>query len=179
VPNVAFVGESFIEADMSTRSRLASLLNSFSNVERNGLRDIGLLPELERSTWLAGDWRPGEAALRKGLLEERLSCRPGDGRRSVDKKRDQRRRPLSSQPKIVVKQAIEGALPGIDGPANMMLSTAHNPARVSNQTLAPRKTTGVLCASVGWWRAQRTIRFQDRSRMAALGKGRKFKTGGY
>jgi hypothetical protein len=82
---VAFVGESFIVADMSTRSRLASLLNSFSKVVRKGLRDIGLLPELERSTWLAGEWRPGDAALRKGLLEERLSCRPGDGRRSVDK----------------------------------------------------------------------------------------------
>jgi hypothetical protein len=87
VPNVAFLGDACILADMSTRSREASLLNSFSKVVRKGLRDIGLLPELERSTWLAGEWRPGDgdAARRKGLLEERLSCRPGEGRRSVDK----------------------------------------------------------------------------------------------
>jgi len=73
---------------MSIRSVfLASLLNSASKVERNGLRDIGLLPELERS-WLAGEWRLGEAALlRNGLLEERLSESPGEGRRSVIRER--------------------------------------------------------------------------------------------
>jgi hypothetical protein len=55
VPKVAFLGESWRFADMSMRSvRLASLLNSASNVDRKGLRDIGLLPELERC-WLAGE----------------------------------------------------------------------------------------------------------------------------
>jgi hypothetical protein len=43
-------------ADMSMSVFLACLLNSASKVERNGLRDIGLLPELERS-WLAGEAR--------------------------------------------------------------------------------------------------------------------------
>jgi hypothetical protein len=32
----------------------------------------------------------------------------------------------------------------------MMPSAVQNPARVPNQTLAPRETTGVLCAVVGW-----------------------------
>ena len=93
VPKVAFLGESFRLTDMSMRSVLfASLLNSASKVDKKGLRDRGLLPELERF-WLTGEANPGEAALlRKGLLEERLRARPGDGRRS-----------------------------GIDGSANMML----------------------------------------------------------
>jgi hypothetical protein len=83
-PNVAFLGESLSEADMSMRSVFcASLLNSASKVERNGLRDIGRLLELERVA-LAGDCRAGEGALlRKGLLEEKLSDRPGDGCRPV------------------------------------------------------------------------------------------------
>jgi hypothetical protein len=135
-------------ADMSTRSRAASLLNSASKVERKGLRDIGLLSELERLT-LAGEANPGEAALRKGLLEEKLSWRPGDGRRSVDK----RERSATSDLATVqdrVKRGIEGALPGIDGSANMMLAAVHNPALAPNQTLASRETTGVLCAIVGW-----------------------------
>jgi hypothetical protein len=52
---------------------------------------------------------------------------------------------------VAVKQANSGAaLPGIDGSANMMPSAAHNPAGRPNQTLAPRETTGVLCATVGW-----------------------------
>jgi hypothetical protein len=51
---------------------------------------------------------------------------------------------------VSVKQAISGALPGIDGSANMMPSAAHNPVGRPNQTLAPRETTGVLCASAGW-----------------------------
>lgn len=57
VPKVAFLGEAVILADMSMRLSvfLASLLNSASNVDRKGLRDIGLLPELERSWRLAGD----------------------------------------------------------------------------------------------------------------------------
>jgi hypothetical protein len=73
---------------MSMRSvLLASLLNSASKVDRKGLRDMGLLAELERSDWLAGEGKPGELALwRKGLLEDRLRERPGEGRRSaVDK----------------------------------------------------------------------------------------------
>ena len=45
---------------------------------------MGLLAELERSDWLAGEGKPGEVALwRKGLLEDRLMERPGEGRRSV------------------------------------------------------------------------------------------------
>jgi hypothetical protein len=121
-PKFDFLGESFMVADMSTRSRDASLLNSASKVDIKGLRDIGLLPELERlALVLAGEGKAGEAALRKGLLEERLSCRPGEGR-----------------------------LSGIDGSANMMPSATHNPAGRPNQTLAPRETTGVLCAIVGW-----------------------------
>jgi hypothetical protein len=91
-PKFDFLGESFMVADMSTRSRDASLLNSASKVDIKGLRDIGLLPELERlALVLAGEGKAGEAALRKGLLEERLSCRPGEGRLSVDKQYDQRR----------------------------------------------------------------------------------------
>jgi hypothetical protein len=81
---VALLGESLSVADMSMRSVFcASLLNSASKVERKGLRDMGRLLELERVA-LAGDCRAGEAALlRKGLLEDRLSERPGDGWRSV------------------------------------------------------------------------------------------------
>ena len=85
VPKEVCLGEGFIEADMSMSVFLASLLNSASKVERKGLRDMGLLPELERS-WLAGEarlegeGRPGEVAWwRKGLLEERLMERPGEG----------------------------------------------------------------------------------------------------
>lgn len=112
VPKVAFLGESFRSADMSMRSvRLASLLNSASNVDRNGLRDMGLLPELERC-WLVGEWKAGEgcageaARLRNGLLEERLSESPGDGRLSVDKK--WLSAPVSSQRQRTVKQATIG-----------------------------------------------------------------------
>jgi hypothetical protein len=81
-PNVAFLGESLMSgADMSMRSVfLASLLNSASKVERKGLRDMGRLAVDERSR-LAGECS-GEAALRKGLLEESSSESPGDGRRS-------------------------------------------------------------------------------------------------
>ena len=86
-PNDDFLGESFMVADISTRSRLASLLNSFSNVEMKGLRDIGLLPELSRlalaGEFKAGEGNAGEAARRKGLLEENSSCKPGEGRLSV------------------------------------------------------------------------------------------------
>jgi hypothetical protein len=89
---------------------------------------MGRLLELSRLVALAGEGKAGdeaagEAALRKGLLEERLSCRPGDGRRSVDKGA------ISGQSQFrhgqragAVKQAIFGALPGIDGSANMMPS---------------------------------------------------------
>jgi hypothetical protein len=90
-PKESFLGESFMFAFMSMRLSvfLASLLNSASNVDRKGLRDIGLLSELGRwSGRLAGEWRPGDTALlRNGLLEERLMDRPGDGRRSVIRKR--------------------------------------------------------------------------------------------
>lgn len=105
---MAFLGESFIVADMSTRSREASLLNSFSKVVRNGLRDMGLLPELERSA-LVGVGKTGEAArLRKGLLEERLRVKPGDGRRSVDKNRLSWAAMSGFGAQCAVKQAIEG-----------------------------------------------------------------------
>jgi hypothetical protein len=121
---VAFLGESFISgADMSMRSVfLASLLNSASKVERKGLRDIGLLPELKRPS-LAGDCRSGELArLRKGLLEERLSVSPGDGCRSVIRKDCQRRSCFVTTP-MRCETSDGWALPGIDGPANMMLSS--------------------------------------------------------
>jgi hypothetical protein len=105
---------------MSIRSvLLASLLNSASNVDRKGLRDIGLLAELERC-WLpgefrkvgegrAGDGRAGEAArLRKGLLEEKLM--PGDGWRAVIRGQLAigARSPVSSQRQRTVKQATVG-----------------------------------------------------------------------
>jgi hypothetical protein len=136
VGKVAFFGEARMSWDMSMRSVFrASLLNSASNVERKGLRDIGLLPD-ESRCWLAGEARagefsPGDTALRKGLLEERLSCRPGDGCRSVIRKGYQRS-PVSSQRQCTVKQATDGALPGIDGSANMMpllLATLSAPNR--------------------------------------------------
>lgn len=100
---VSFLGDAFIVADMSIRSVLrASLLNSASKVDRKGLRDIGLLAELERSDWLAGEGKPGDVALlRKGLLEDRLRESPGEGRRSVVDKVskqecDPQARPISS-----------------------------------------------------------------------------------
>ena len=82
---MSFFGDAFMVADMSMRSVLrASLLNSASKVLRKGLRDMGLLAELLRSDWLAGEEKPGDVALlRKGLLEDRLRERPGDGRRSA------------------------------------------------------------------------------------------------
>ena len=70
---------------MSMRSvLLASLLNSASKVDRKGLRDMGLLAELERSDWLAGEGKPGEVARwRKGLLEERLTDKVAVSRAAV------------------------------------------------------------------------------------------------
>lgn len=99
---VSFLGEAFIEADMSMSVLRASLLNSASKVLRKGLRDMGLLAELERSDWFAGEGKPGEVALlRKGLLEERLMDRPGDGRRSAqDKVSRVRRREAAKRPPI-------------------------------------------------------------------------------
>lgn len=121
---MAFLGESLRSADMSMRSVLrASLLSSASKVDRKGLRDIGLLLELERLA-LAGEWRPGEAArLRKGLLEERLSVRPGDGWRSADKTRlSALLAPVSSPAPTHGETSDDGAhSPGIDGSASMML----------------------------------------------------------
>lgn len=94
-------------ADMSMRSVfLASLLNSASNVDRNGLRDMGLLAELERSDWFAGEGKPGEVALlRKGLLEDRLSDSPGDGRRSAGDKVSERLRIVARRASCVVRRA--------------------------------------------------------------------------
>ena len=105
---VSFLGEAFMVADMSTRSFLrASLLNSASKVDRKGLRDMGLLAELERSDWLAGEGKPGEVALlRKGLLEDRLRDRPGDGRRSaVDKVSEQERDRSAGAPNFVTARS--------------------------------------------------------------------------
>lgn len=84
LPKVAFLGDSFTVADMSINC--ASLLNSASKVCRKGLRDIGRLPALE-GVCRAGEGMAGDAArLRKGLLEFKLSVRPGEGRRwPVDK----------------------------------------------------------------------------------------------
>lgn len=81
LPKVAFLGDSFMVADMSMGLE-ASLLNSASNAVMNGLRDMGLLPALF-GVCMPGEGAPGEVALlRNGLLEERLSDRPGEGRRS-------------------------------------------------------------------------------------------------
>lgn len=73
-------------ADMSMRSDLdASLFNSASKVLMKGLRDMGLLPALV-GVLRAGEGMAGDAArLRNGLLEDRFSDRPGEGRRSGDK----------------------------------------------------------------------------------------------
>jgi hypothetical protein len=58
------------------------LLNSASKADMKGLRDMGLLPALF-GVGSPGEGVAGEAALlRNGLLDERLSVRPGDGRRS-------------------------------------------------------------------------------------------------
>lgn len=159
-PKVAFLGESFILADMSTRSLEASLLNSASKVVRKGLRDIGLLPELERLA-LAGEGKAGEAALlRNGLLEERLSVRPGEGRRSVDKKM------LSAVSGFVtaqarVKQAMDGALPGIDGSANMMLPL------FTTLSARPIKSVGTGAAGSNCWLVTRALCNPDPARPAS------------
>lgn len=100
---MSFLGDAFMVADMSMRSVLrASLLNSASKVLRKGLRDMGLLAELLRSDWLAGEGKPGDVALlRKGLLEDRLRKRPGDGRRSAaDKVSKQRPGAPSASPRF-------------------------------------------------------------------------------
>lgn len=114
---LAFLGDAFMVADMSMRSvRLASLLNSASNVDRKGLRDMGLLAELERSDWFAGEGKPGEVALlRKGLLEDRLRERPGDGRRSAADKvsGQERRRAISKRPNFVTEGSGSGET-GVD-----------------------------------------------------------------
>jgi hypothetical protein len=76
-----------MEADMSINCALdASLLNSASKVDRNGLRDIGL-PLALGGVGRAGEGvAPGDVALlRNGLFEERFSVKPGDGRRAADK----------------------------------------------------------------------------------------------
>lgn len=115
--NVVFLGEALMEADMSMRSVfLASLLNSASNVDRKGLRDMGLLAELERSDWFAGDGKPGEVALlRKGLLEDRLRESPGDGRRSAgDKVSDQEPKSAISKPPDFVTGGSETGETGGD-----------------------------------------------------------------
>ena len=79
------MGESLRLADMSISCGFdACLLNSASKAEMNGLRDIGRPPVLV-GVGRAGEADAGagdEARLRKGLLEEKLSERPGDGRRS-------------------------------------------------------------------------------------------------
>lgn len=79
-PKVAFFGDSLSEADISIRSGVlaASLLNSASKACRNGFLDTGRPSVLKEGDAVAGE----PALLRKGLLEERLSWRPGEERRS-------------------------------------------------------------------------------------------------
>jgi hypothetical protein len=153
---VSFLGDAFMVADMSMRSVLrASLLNSASKVLMKGLRDMGLLAELLRSDWLAGEGKPGDVALlRKGLLEDRLMERPGDGRRSAADKvstgAQERDPPISSQNAgRLVKRAPIGELPGIDGSASMLLPLSRNPAIAAimpNQT----REAGRLQVGDGW-----------------------------
>lgn len=84
-PKVAFFGDSLSEADISIRSGVlaASLLNSASKACRNGFLDTGRPSVLKEGDAVAGE----PALLRKGLLEERLSWRPGEERRSNSKGR--------------------------------------------------------------------------------------------
>lgn len=99
-----------MDADISINCELAaSLLNSASKVETKGLRDMGLLPlPALLGVCSEGEGMAGEPALlRKGLLEERLRVRPGDGRRSVDKGRLDYPQDLFSSPLTKVKQAIK------------------------------------------------------------------------
>lgn len=112
---MAFLGDSFKVADISINWGLAaSLLNSASKVERKGFRDMGLLPALE-GVCSAGEGMAGEAALlRKGLLEDRLRDRLGEGRRSVDKGGYQRDSFSSLAP--YVKQAIKEPYLALTGP---------------------------------------------------------------
>lgn len=146
---------------MSMRSVLrASLLNSASKVLMKGLRDMGLLAELLRSDWLAGEGKPGDVALlRKGLLEDRLRERPGEGRRSAADKVSTQHwdpgarsagAPISSQNAgRLVKRAPIGELPGIDGSASMLLPLFRNPAIaaiVPNQA----REAGRMQAGDGW-----------------------------
>lgn len=141
---------------MSMRSvLLASLLNSASKVDKKGLRDMGLLAELERSDWFAGEGKPGEVALlRKGLLEDRLRESPGEGRRSaVDKVSNQgcdQRAPnfvTERRAARVVKRAPKGASPGIDGSASIVAAVAQKPCKIRpNQT----REAGRLQMTAGW-----------------------------
>lgn len=82
VPNVAFLGDSLTVADMSiSMADLDELAGSSSKAARNGFLDTGRLPL--GGVLRAGEGITGDAALlRKGLLEEKLSESPGEGRRS-------------------------------------------------------------------------------------------------
>jgi len=150
---VAFLGESRILADMSTStgcgllslaaSLFASLLNSASKVARKGLRDIGLLPALAE-VGRAGEGVAGEPVLeRKGLFEERLSVRPGEGRRSADKGW------LSVGFLFVTANAGEtsdkGDLPGIDGSA-IMMAPMLEPCCVAQSTEETGEPRGIAAA---------------------------------
>lgn len=95
---------------------------------------MGLLAELERSDWFAGEGKPGEVALlRKGLLEDRLMESPGEGRRSavdkVSKPCDQRAPNFVTERGAgqLVKREPKGALPGIDGSASIVAVVAQKP----------------------------------------------------
>jgi len=81
LPKAAFLGDSFMVTDISIN--WACLLNSASKVCRKGLRDMGRLPALV-GVCSEGEGIAGEPVLlRNGLLELRLSDRPGEERRSA------------------------------------------------------------------------------------------------
>lgn len=119
-PKVAFLGDSFMVADMSMSC--ACLLNSASKVCKKGLRDMGRLPAL------VGVWRDGEgmagdvALLRNGFLELSSSERPGEGCRSVQIGEVRQAGTGRFVTASVGETGDKGSsVPGIDGSANMMV----------------------------------------------------------
>lgn len=163
-PKVAFLGDSFIVADMSIN--WACLLNSASNVCRKGLRDMGRLVALV-GVWRAGEGMAGDVALlRNGFLELSSSVRAGEGRRSVQIG-EVRLGGIEPSPLLQVKQAVDKdrSVPGIDGSANMMawvlatLRSGPNDTRLAGVEVGERRwasdrtlATGSDAQSQSCWR---------------------------
>ena len=156
VPKVAFLGDSFMFADMSIRSgaRAASLLNSASKACTNGLRETGRSPALP-GVRSPGDAPVGEPALlRKGLLDERLRDKLGDRRSIKVRKGCYQRTVVFVTTQEMRETSDKGALPGIDCSAIMMAPLAAILAMAPNQKLAGRE----------WIRLQNTGRGELQSK---------------